>query len=137
MARRKRASRYLRLNFMRISSENGAPASSRAGFTPRPAREDAGAPPDFHCFRASQRHVKTPPKMLWQSGQFAISSNGYFFQIKLGGFLERYSTSKTAEINSFIFEDSFISRIRCGDRHSADRINALGGRFGGRLHDRK
>src|SRR5262245_651976 len=39
------------------SSENGAPASSRAGFIARPAREDAGAPPDFHCFRASQRDI--------------------------------------------------------------------------------
>src|SRR5262249_45954033 len=34
------------------SSENGAPASSRAGLVAKPAREDAGAPPDFHCFRA-------------------------------------------------------------------------------------
>jgi hypothetical protein len=24
----------------------------------KPAREDAGAPPDFHCFRAPQRGMK-------------------------------------------------------------------------------
>src|SRR5262245_49859407 len=64
-------------------------------------------------------------------------SNGHFFQIKLGGFLERFFTSKTAKINDFLLEDRFISRIRCGDRHSADRINAISGRFSGFLHDRK
>jgi hypothetical protein len=42
------------------SSENSAPASSRAGGAARPAREDAGAPPDFNCFGASQRHMKAP-----------------------------------------------------------------------------
>src|SRR5262245_39769392 len=44
------------------SLENGAPASSRAGFTARPAREDAGAPPDFHSFRVSRRHMNAPVK---------------------------------------------------------------------------
>jgi len=42
------------------SSENGAPAYSRAGLVVKPAREYAGAPPDFHPFRASQRDMKAP-----------------------------------------------------------------------------
>ena len=43
--------------FFSFSSENGAPASSRAGLAVKPAREDAGAPPDFHCFRALSRKI--------------------------------------------------------------------------------
>jgi hypothetical protein len=30
----------------------------------KPAREDAGAPPDFHRFRASQRDMQAPEKMI-------------------------------------------------------------------------
>jgi len=37
--------------------------SLAAVFIARPAREDAGAPPDFYCFRASQRHMKAPMNM--------------------------------------------------------------------------
>jgi len=46
-----------------FSSEKGAPASSRTGLAVKPAREDAGAPPDFNCFRASQRDMNAPPKI--------------------------------------------------------------------------
>src|SRR5215813_477544 len=56
------------MRLQKISSENGAPASSRAGLVAKPAREDAGAPPDFHRFRASHAATcTTPPKIVWSS----------------------------------------------------------------------
>src|SRR5262245_22599976 len=120
---------------MPISSHDSRlSTASLPGFHERRHRRNQGKPPVCPTF--------APRLSLFQDAANGVkdsskSSNGHFFQIKLRGLRERHFTAKRAEIKSFLLQDHLISRVLCGDHHSADRIKALSGRFSGFLQDRK